>query len=43
MNVDELLVATFTNASAAEMRQRIGVAIEKELPPIQIPLIYENN
>ncbi|NCU16567.1 helicase-exonuclease AddAB subunit AddA [Pallidibacillus pasinlerensis] len=31
MNVDELLVATFTNASAAEMRQRIGVALEKEI------------
>lgn len=27
-NVDELLVVTFTNASAAEMRHRIGVALE---------------
>jgi ATP-dependent helicase/nuclease subunit A len=31
VNVDELLVATFTNASAAEMRHRIGVALEKEI------------
>jgi len=31
LNVDELLVATFTNASAAEMRHRIGVALEKEI------------
>ena len=30
-NVNELLVATFTNASAAEMRQRIGEALEKEI------------
>lgn len=31
INVDELLVATFTNASAAEMRHRIGEALEKEI------------
>lgn len=31
INVDELLVVTFTNASAQEMRHRIGEAIEKEL------------
>lgn len=31
MNVDELLVVTFTNASAAEMRQRMAVALEKAL------------
>lgn len=31
INVDELLVATFTNASAAEMRHRVGVALEKEI------------
>ncbi|WAA13035.1 helicase-exonuclease AddAB subunit AddA [Fervidibacillus halotolerans] len=31
VDVDELLVATFTNASAAEMRHRIGQAIEKEI------------
>lgn len=30
-NIDELLVATFTNAAAEEMRQRIGVALEKAL------------
>ncbi len=30
-NVDELLVVTFTNAAAAEMKHRIGQALEKEL------------
>lgn len=29
INVDELLVVTFTNASAAEMRQRMAAALEK--------------
>lgn len=31
VNVDELLVVTFTNASAAEMRHRIGEALEKAI------------
>src|SRR5699024_1879338 len=31
MNVDELLIATFTNAAAAEMRERIGEALQKEI------------
>ena len=31
MNVDELLVVTFTNASAAEMRNRISEALEKAI------------
>ncbi len=31
MDVDELLVVTFTNASAAEMRHRIGLALEKAI------------
>ncbi|BCB02983.1 helicase-exonuclease AddAB subunit AddA [Bacillus sp. KH172YL63] len=31
MDVDELLVVTFTNASAAEMRHRIGQALEKAI------------
>ncbi|MGF2615302.1 helicase-exonuclease AddAB subunit AddA [Rossellomorea vietnamensis] len=31
INVDELLVVTFTNASAAEMRHRIGTALEKAI------------
>lgn len=31
INVDELLVVTFTNASAAEMRHRIGEALEAEI------------
>ncbi len=29
--IDELLIVTFTNAAAAEMRERIGDAIEKQL------------
>lgn len=29
--IDRLLVVTFTNAAASEMRQRIGVAIAKQL------------
>jgi ATP-dependent helicase/nuclease subunit A len=31
LDVDELLVVTFTNASAAEMRHRIGQALEKAI------------
>lgn len=31
MDIDRLLVVTFTNAAAAEMRERIGNAIEKAL------------
>ncbi|MGE8079566.1 helicase-exonuclease AddAB subunit AddA [Peribacillus loiseleuriae] len=31
INVDELLVVTFTNASAAEMKHRIGEALEKSI------------
>lgn len=31
VHVDELLVATFTKAAAAEMRERIRLALEKEL------------
>jgi ATP-dependent helicase/nuclease subunit A len=31
IDVDRLLVVTFTNAAAAEMRQRIGEALEKAL------------
>jgi ATP-dependent helicase/nuclease subunit A len=31
INVDELLVVTFTNASAAEMKHRIGEALEKAI------------
>lgn len=30
-DVDRLLVATFTKAAAAEMKERIGIALEKEL------------
>ena len=29
LDIDELLIVTFTNAAAAEMRERIGAAIEK--------------
>src|SRR5699024_4475616 len=31
LNIDEMLVATFTNAAAAEMRNRIGEMLEKAL------------
>lgn len=31
VDIDRLLVVTFTNAAAAEMRQRIGVAIAKKI------------
>ena len=31
LNVDQLLVVTFTEAAAAEMKERIGAAIEKKL------------
>src|SRR5699024_10585762 len=31
IDIDELLVATFTNAAAEEMRNRIGIALEKAI------------
>ena len=31
IDIDRLLIVTFTNAAAAEMRERIGAAIEKAL------------
>ena len=31
VDIDKLLIVTFTNAAAAEMRERIGAAIEKAL------------
>lgn len=31
LDIDELLVMTFTNAAAAEMRERVSIAIEKKL------------
>ena len=31
LDIDRLLVMTFTNAAASEMRERIGAAIEKKL------------
>src|SRR3712207_2222572 len=31
IDIDRLLVVTFTKAAAGEMRERVGLAIEKEL------------
>lgn len=31
LDIDHLLVVTFTNAAAAEMRERIGIALDKKL------------
>ena len=31
IDIDRLLIVTFTNAAASEMRERIGAAIEKRL------------
>ena len=36
-SIDELLVVTFTNAAAAEMRERIGAALEAELSEAETP------
>ena len=41
LDIDQLLVMTFTNAAAAEMRERIGAAVEqklKERPEDEHPL-----
>ena len=31
VDIDRLLIVTFTNAAASEMRERIGLAVEKAL------------
>lgn len=31
VDIDEMLVVTFTNAAAAQMRERVGIAIENEM------------
>ena len=36
-SIDELLVVTFTNAAAAEMRERIGAALEAKLSEAETP------
>ena len=37
LNIDQLLVMTFTNAAASEMRERIGAAVEKKLKELPRP------
>lgn len=39
LDVDRLLIVTFTRAAAAEMRERIQVAVNKLLEMIRITLI----
>lgn len=43
IDVDELLVVTFTNASAAEMRHRMAEALEKEIAKDIVISIYDVN
>ena len=38
LNIDQLLVMTFTNAAASEMRERIGAAVEKKLKEVSLRL-----
>ena len=40
VDIDRLLVMTFTNAAAAEMRERIGEALEKRLEDLVPCLIF---
>lgn len=43
IDIDKLLVVTFTNAAASEMRERIGDAISKKLDEIQKTSIFKTN
>ena len=43
IDVDELLVVTFTNASAAEMRHRISEALEKAISQNPSSQHFESN
>ena len=36
VDVDHMLIVTYTEAAAAEMKERIGAAIEKELEEDQV-------
>lgn len=40
VSIDQLLVVTFTNAAAAEMRERIGQALQEALKQIHTQSIF---
>lgn len=43
VNVDELLVVTFTNAAAAQMKEKIGAALQKKIDEYMANGIYDEH
>ncbi len=43
LDIDQLLVVTFTNAAAAQMRDRIGKALDRNLLKNRIRFTCKNN
>jgi len=41
VDIDKLLIVTFTNAAAAEMRERIGEAINNRIKDFLIRQVYQ--